>query len=129
MVLTGSDGQLRFNGQLIAKVREWSLSVTKDAIEDTSLGDVDRTYVEGLRSTTGTATVMYDPNNASASLLLNSVFENGSSQELGFVFNKNSGGSFACSGFITNINHTVSVGGIQAASLNFQVVGKPQGAF
>lgn len=129
MVLTGSDGQLRFNGQLIGKVREWSLSVAKETIEDTSLGDTDRTYVEGIRSTTGTATVMYDPGDATAALLLNSVFGNGSNSELDFIFNKNANSSFLCNGFITSINQSVSVGSIQAVNFNFQVNGKPQGEF
>jgi hypothetical protein len=130
MVLTGSDGQLRFNGQLIGKVRQWSLSVSKDAIDDTSIGDVDRTYVEGMRSTTGSATIMYDPNNANAASLMNSIFQNGSaSQSLSFVFNKALGTSFVCTGFITSVNQSVSVGDIQAVSVNFQVSGKPSGAF
>lgn len=130
MVLTGSDGQLRFNGQLVGKVREWSLSVTKETIEDTSLGETDRTYVEGLRTTTGTATVMYDPNNTNAASLMNSIFINGgSTQSLSFVFDKARGSSFVCSGFITSVNQSVSVGAIQAVSLNFQVSGKPSGAF
>ncbi len=131
MVLTGSDGQLRFNGQLIGKVRQWSLNITKEAIEDTSLGDEDRTYVEGVRSTTGAATILYDPNNTNAAALMNSIYQTNStpSQSLSFIFNKSRSSSFICNGFITGVNQSVSVGDIQAISINFQVSGKPSGAF
>ena len=57
MVLTGADGQLKYQGAVVGKVRDWSITVTKDALEDTSIGSYDRTYIGGLRGTTGSATV------------------------------------------------------------------------
>ena len=38
-VLTGADGRLVFNGLALAKIREWSLTISKDPLEDTCLGD------------------------------------------------------------------------------------------
>ena len=35
MVLTGADGQLKYQGSVVGKVRDWSITVTKDALEDT----------------------------------------------------------------------------------------------
>lgn len=129
-VLTGSDGQLKFNGSAVGKCREWSLNVSKDALEDTSIGSYDRTYVEGMRGTTGSATVLYDPSNRTAAALLNSIFDNdNTSDSVDFVLNRQEGTSISCSGFVTSISPSVSVGAVQAVSINFQVNGKPIGNF
>lgn len=129
-VLTGSDGQLKFNGSSVGKCREWSLSVSKDALEDTSIGSYDRTYVEGLRGTTGSATVLYDPANRVAAALLNSVFDNDkTSDSVDFVLNRQEGTSISCSAFVTSISPSVSVGAVQAVSISFQINGKPDGNF
>ena len=72
-VLTGADGQLLYGSTAFAKVRDFALSVSKDALEDTCLSDTDRSYIEGLRGTTGSATLLYDPNNATANKFLNTI--------------------------------------------------------
>lgn len=133
-VLTGADGQLFYGNQAFAKCREWSLQITKDALEDTCLGNYDRTYVEGLRGATGTATLLYDPSNSTANTFLNSILEsNSTTQALTFKLNRrglsNGGGSFACSGFLTSVSPSVSVGSVQAVSVSFQVNGRTEGGF
>ena len=129
-VLTGSDGELRFNGSAVGKCREWSLSVAKDALEDTSIGSYDRTYVEGMRGTTGSATVLYDPANSVAASLLNSIFNNDQANDaVDFVFRRQDGTSLSCFAFVTSISPSVAVGAVQAVSVSFQVNGKPVGNF
>ena len=76
------------------------------------------------------STVLYDPNDQAGSALLNSIFENGSSGEsCDFVFNEPAGGTFSCSAFLTTINPSVSVGDIQAVSVNFQISGAIEGRY
>ena len=129
-VLTGSDGELRFNGSAVGKCREWSLSVSKDALEDTSIGSYDRTYVEGVRGTTGSATVLYDPANSTATSLLNSIFNNNQAiDSVDFVLRRQDGTKLSCSAFVTSISPSVAVGAVQAVSVSFQVTGKPVGNF
>ena len=133
-VLTGADGQLKYNKKTVAKVRDWSLTVNKDALEDTCLGAYDRTYIEGLRGATGSASLLYDPSESTANDLLNSVFQTeGKTEELTFIMNRkgfsNGGGTFICNGFITNISPSVSVGAAQAVSVSFQVSGPIEGNF
>ena len=129
-VLTGSDGELKFNGSAVGKCREWSLNVSKDALEDTSIGSYDRTYVEGMRGTTGSATVLYDPANSTATSLLNSIFKNNqASDSVDFVLRRQDGTKLSCSAFVTSISPSVAVGAVQAVSVSFQVNGKPVGNF
>ncbi len=133
-VLTGADGQLLYGSTAFAKCRDWSLTVNKDALEDTCLASFDRTYVEGLRGTTASATLLYDPGDATANKFLNTVFENEENPEqLTFKMNRrglgDSGGDFICTGFLTSVGPSISVGAVQAVSVSFQVSGKPEGNF
>ena len=63
-VLTGANGALKYEGKTVAKCRSWSLSVSRDALEDTCIGTDDRSYVKGLRGGSGSATVLYDPSDS-----------------------------------------------------------------
>ena len=133
-VLTGADGQLLSGSQAFAKCRDWSITINRDALEDTCLGDFDRTYVEGLRGMTGSATLLYDPGNSVANNFLNTILDDsGTTQELTFKLNRRSlgdgGGTFVCTGFLTSVSPSVSVGDVQAVSVSFQVSGKPSGEF
>jgi len=130
-VLTGKNGALRWNGSTIGKVRSWSLSVNKDALETTNLGQNDRTYVSGLRGTTGTAELMYDPAEGSAVELLNSIFSNEASvsQSVEFVLDSSGGKTLSCNAFLTSVSPSVSVADIQVCSISFQVSGSLSGGF
>jgi hypothetical protein len=75
MILTGADGQLKYGSQGIAKVRNWSLSIQRNAIDVTCLEEFDRSYVAGIRNTTGNATIYYDPTQSDDVKLLNSVLQ------------------------------------------------------
>lgn len=128
-VLTGAHGALRYEGRTIAKCRSWSLTINRDALEDTCIGTDDRTYVKGLRGASGNATVLYDPNDTNGSALLNSIFDNNASDDVQFVFNEPGGGRFSCTAILTTVNPTVSVGDVQAVSLSFQVSGPIDGRY
>ena len=128
-VLTGADGQLIYNNQTVAKCREWSISTSKDALETTCLASNDRTYVQGLRGTTGSATLLYDPGENSTNALLNSIYKNKNEEEVTFVLNKADGARFECGGFLTSVSPSVSVGAVQAVSVSFQISGVVEGEF
>lgn len=128
-VLTGARGALKYRGAKVGKVRDWSLTINRDALEDTCLGVNDRTYVKGLRGAAGSATVLYDPNDTAGNVLLNSIFENDGDDTCEFVFNEPDGGAFKCSAFVTSMNPSVTVGDIQAVSLSFQVTGAIEGRY
>ena len=128
-VLTGANGSLKYAGRAVAKCRSWSLSVSRDALEDTCIGNDDRSYVKGLRGASGSATVLYDPNDGDGAALMNSIFDNTASDDLEFVFNNSNGGSFRCTAILTTVNPSVSVGDVQAVSLSFQVSGPITGRY
>lgn len=130
-VLTGRNGALRWNGSTIGKVRTWSLSVNRDALETTDLGSDDRTYVTGVRGSTGTAELMYDPSESGAISLLNSIFGNEEQdlQSVEFILDTAGGKTFNCSAFVTSASPSVSVADIQMCSISFQISGPVSGGF
>lgn len=130
-VLTGKNGALRWNGASVGRVRSWSMTINKDPLETTSLGNYDRTYVAGLRGSTGTAELMYDPAQGQAIALLNSIFENENEpgDSVSFVLDTTGGKSITCSAFLTSVSPSVSVADIQVCSVSFQVSGAVTGGF
>ena len=134
-VLTGFEGSLYdTTGVKIAHCRNWSVTVNRDALETTSLGDGDRTYVKGLRGTTGTATILYDPEDTNTVNLLNKIFadincdeEKDAIDDFIFQFDKcqNTDGAINFKGMITSMTHSVSVGDVQTCNINFQASGTP----
>ena len=130
-VLTGSDGDMIYGSARVGKVRNWTLNINRDAIEDTCVGDYDRTFITGLRNTTGSCTIYYDPSNKTAVKLLNTVFDNAAPpQDVSFVFNRSQTQSrFRCKILLTGVTETVDTGAAQAVSCTFQISGAVDGRF
>lgn len=139
MILTGADGQLKYGSRGLAKIRNWSLTVQRGAIDVTCLEEFDRSYVAGVRNTTGNATVYYDPNQADDVRLLNSIFQDRDcstdecTEKVTFVLNKcnfpGGSGTFECEVLITEVGTAVNVGEATAVNLSFQVTGTVKGVF
>ena len=130
-VLTGADGKLLYQSKVCGKTRDWSLNLTKDALEVTCLASDDRSYVEGLRGASGSATLLYDYDETDSRSLMEAILKNGQSDTVTFVFNKgrSTNHQFACNAIITSVSQSVSTGAVQAVSINFTVSGKVDGAY
>jgi hypothetical protein len=78
---SGKDGKLLIDGVAAGKVRNWSISASQSALDTTTLGDLDRTITEGIRSTTGSCQLFYyapnplHPETNSASVLINKLLK------------------------------------------------------
>ena len=57
---TGSEGTVKAGSNAIGEVRSFSLNITGETIEDTTLGDPARTYKAGLKDGTATVEVFFD---------------------------------------------------------------------
>ena len=129
-VLTGTDGQLNYNGRIVAKCRSWTLNMARDAIEITHLGTYDREYTVGLRGVTGTTSLYYDSSDRGTAEFLASIHHEGASaatKQLQFQFNKNGGEQWTVTGFVTSIGATASVGDASTCDVAFQGSGAPSG--
>ena len=138
MILTGADGLLKYGGSTCVKVRNWSLNISRDAIDVSCLNTFDREYVAGLRSATGSATLYYDPTQTTDRALLNTIFEDNSDcggttclESVSFFLNNcvAGPGNFEADAIITNISPAVEVGAATAVQVSFQISGGINGTF
>ena len=56
---SGRHGSLRYLGKPVAKVRNWSLDISAELLETTTVDEYAPTYRPGRKSSSGSATVLY----------------------------------------------------------------------
>ncbi len=57
---TGNSGTLDFGGSAITELKSWSLEEAAEQLDDTAMGDTNRTSLSGLPNASGTIEVHYD---------------------------------------------------------------------
>ena len=130
-VKTGSTAELRFQGAAIAKVRDVSLTIVRDALETTGIGQKDRTSAYGVRGTTGTGTLLYDAANAATTATMNRLLNDSESTDtIAMVLDTSlAEGTLQGDALITQAGVSVSVGSVVSVPISFSFSGKPSGTF
>ena len=130
-VKTGSTAELRFKGAAIAKVRDVNLTIVRDALETTGIGQKDRTYAYGVRGTTGTGTLLYDSANPATTATMNRLLNDSESTDtIAMVLDTSvSEGTLTGDALITQAGVEVSVGSVVSVPISFSFSGKPAGGF
>lgn len=128
-LITGSDGELRYRGVRIAKCREFNIDTSRDALDSSTLGSFDREYEEGMRGSTGTATVLYEEDDPGTMDLIGSIFRNGrGGEEFAAVLNTSTNRVLSFRAITTQVGTPVRVGELTACSVAFTVSGRIDGA-
>lgn len=123
-VVTGATGEFRYAGTKVGKCRNFTIDISQDALETTSVGDGTRTYVPGINGATGSATILYDPADTTTRSLLGVILDdNTPSPTLTLVLNTTSSKQISVAAIITQVSVPVSVGEVIACSVSFQVTG------
>lgn len=108
----------------VASVRSWSMDITRDTVEDTSMGSSGvRTYKKGLQSYSGSMDIVYDDSEDTiVSTALDPATDNAVSVEL-FPDGSVTATKFAGEVIITSYSVTASYDGITEASVSFTGTG------
>ena len=140
---SGQNGELQIDGTRAAKVQNWQWTANQTTLETTTLGDRDRTSIEGIRNISGTCSLYYyaaDPNNTStnsASVLLNKLIkqaagttDQGAASEqvrLKFIINDGTSTKKYIEGdcILTSTTMQMAVGDVLSAQVAFEFVGAP----
>jgi hypothetical protein len=117
----GSEGTVKVGANAIAEIRSYSIEETADVLEDTSMGDVARTYLSSLTTFTGSIDVLWDETNTTgqgaltigASVTLN-LYPEGSST--GDIY-------YTGTAIVTGRNITASYDGLVEMSISVQGTG------
>ena len=130
-VKTGATAELRFDGTAIGKVRDVSLTFARDALETTGLGDVDRTYTYGIRTTSGSGTLLYDASDTATVSLVNRLLSDSSDlNTIQMVLDTaTTDGTITGDALITQSGASVSAGDLVSIPVSFTFSGKPSGTF
>jgi hypothetical protein len=130
-VKTSLTAEVRWNNTKIAKIRDISMDVSRNPLDTTALGDFDESSVYGVRSTTGSGTLMYDPADATTVSLMNSIFSNTTeaTDSLTMVLDTANGKQISGSVLLTQLQAGVSVGDVIAVPVQFKVNNKPTHTF
>jgi hypothetical protein len=127
--LTGNNGGVSVGGTTIAAVRNFSVEITSDTIETTTMGTDARTYIKGLSSFSGSADIYFDPSEFDgAETVFNPTAVNvGASAgvvavKLYLENNYSSTSDYAFTGDVIVTGYTVnsSMDGMVEASISFQ---------
>lgn len=128
--LTGNNGAVSVNGVTLAAVRNFSVEITADTIETTTMGTDVRTYVSGLSSFSGSADIYFDPtefdtNESTFNPTAGLVGAAGVAVKLYIEQNYSGTSDYAFSGNVVVTGYTVnsSMDGMVEASISFQGTG------
>lgn len=108
----------------VASVRTWSMDITRETVEDTSMGSSGaRTYKKGLQTFSGSMDIVYDDSeDAIVSTAMNPDTDDTVTVEL-FPDSSVTGTKFSGDVIITSYSVTASYDGITEASVSFQGTG------
>lgn len=123
----GSAGQVKIGESgsetAVASVRSWNLDITREVVEDTAMGDGNRTYKKGLQDYSGSMDIVYDSSEAAAVKTgLTPDTDNAINIEL-YSDASDDSSKFAGSIIVTSYSVTASYDGLTEASVSFQGTG------
>ena len=123
---SGKDGSLYVGETRVARVSNWSLSTSVEALEVTDLGQNERTYTPGLKSATGSSVIFYYDD--APAVLISKVIKTGPATEDDVVRLSLRWGDkkVDVNAYITKADISCQVGSVMQANINFTVTGNYQ---
>jgi predicted secreted protein len=116
----GKDGIVKIGSNTIGEIRSYSIEQTMDTIEDSSMGDADRTYVASLKSFSGSLDCYFDEADSGQT-----DFQVGDTGTISVLMEGDTSGDHSLSGsiLVTGRTITASFDGMVEASITFQGTG------
>ena len=101
-----------------------SITLNNELVEITEISDVDRKYISGIKSGTGSATLYYDRNDAGTKQL-ETWFNSGTQITMvwKWVEDGSNDQTYTCSAFITSIGNAVTMQDVVRQTMSFQLSG------
>ncbi len=130
-ILTGNNGNIKLDASVggsvatIAQVRNFSVELTRDTIETTTMGVDVRTFLTGLSSWSGSADIYFDSAASTGHIAVHSVLNptSGTVGQATLTFEgylADTAGKFSGEVIITGFTVTASMDGMVEASISFQ---------
>lgn len=125
---TGRTGKLFVGTAQVAKVRNWTLDTSVSMLDTTALGDSANSFVPGLFSATGSATLSYynDASGTDVTELLAKINKTTAVTEndrVNLTFDVGTNQSFQADAYINSASITSSTDELTTVSFNFTIDG------
>lgn len=130
-ILTGNNGNIKLDASVggsvatIAAVRNFSIELTRDTVETTTMGVDVRTYLTGLSSWSGSADIYFDPAASTGTIATHAVLNptSGTVGQSTLTFEgylADAAGKFSGEVIITGFTVNATMDGMVEASISFQ---------
>lgn len=122
----GQEGSVKFDdagvsASTIASTRSWTLTVEKESLDTTAMGDTYRANVGGLISGSGTVELLYTASSADETnafiKMVNTANDGGAASFELYLYSTTKKITF--SGVITSAEYSATVGEVQVVTCNF----------
>lgn len=115
---SGKDGSITFENKAQGRIRNWSISTNVDMLDATNLGDGARRYEAGLKSATGSATIMYHNDNFNLRGVIDNCITTGTPTAalLSFIWGTK---NLNFNAFVNSVSITCTTGEIMTADISF----------
>jgi hypothetical protein len=118
-------GEVRFDGQKVAKVTNVTLDVQRDILDTTGIGEMDSEFAYGKRSTSGSATLLYETDNEVSRELMARIFEDDEEPDnIEIILHKGKGRVISGSVLMRSLGLSESVNENTSVSISFVISGK-----
>lgn len=126
-----TESDVYWNGSLVGKITEVTPTVDRDVLETTGIGQAAGTVAKGLRTTQLSCIFLYDPDNAPAVEMANSIWDDDESIDtLRIVTRRGSTrGDFTMQVLTASLGAPVRVRELIACSMSMRVNGDMSGRF
>lgn len=120
-----------WNGALVGKITDVSVSVSRDDLPTTGVGQKAGTSAKGLRTSQISSTLLYDPDNASAVAMANSIWDDSDDVDTLRIVTKRGStrGDFTMDVITASLGTPVRVRELISCSLSLSVQGDLSGRF
>jgi hypothetical protein len=120
-----------WNGALAGKITDISVTVSRDKLPTTGIGQAAATKAKGLRESQISCTLLYDPDNAAAVAMANSIWDDGEDLDnLRIVTKRGSTrGDFTMDVLTASLGAPIRVRELISCSLSLEVNGDMSGRF
>jgi hypothetical protein len=121
----GNNAEVKVSSTAVGEVKSWSLSISRDTIEDTSMGDDSKTFVYGKASASGTIEVHFDDDDSAQGTLRDAVL-NGTTVSLSlYTADSATSGTdyYTCTALLSSTDVSAEMDSIESRTYNFTVSG------
>jgi hypothetical protein len=130
-VRTTIQSDVYWNGTLVGKVTDVAVTVNRATLDTTGIGQTASTSAKGLRESQVSCTLLYDPDNASAVAMVNSIWDDGEGVDTLRVVTRRGStrGDFSMEVLSASLGSPVRVKEVISCSLSLTVNGDVSGRF